>query len=43
MKNGAFIINFAISDHTNTLPCKLFIKAKEAGQCLQAGAAAAGR
>ena len=35
-KNGAFIINFAISDHTNTLPCKLFIKAKEAGQKLQA-------
>ena len=35
-KNGSFIVNFAISDHTNTLPCKLFIKEKDAGQKLQA-------
>ncbi|MEA5059787.1 MAG: PolC-type DNA polymerase III [Candidatus Pelethousia sp.] len=40
-KTGAHILSFAISDHTNTLPCKIFLK--EGGQKLADGISAAAK
>ena len=40
-KTGAHILTFAISDRTNTLPCKLFLR--EGGQKLAAGISAAAK